>query len=105
MRTALPAALAPSIRTARSCLRLDEESFGSILTSIVRLLYPPPKTAAHIAALIGCTERNAELCIAGSQKWSGDAVAAIVSEVLARHAMRTVKVIARNGPSQRTLRI
>lgn len=105
MGRALPAALAPSIRTARSGLRLDEESFGSILTDIVRLLYPPPKTAAHIAALVGCTERNAELCLSGRQKWSGDAVAAIVSEVLARHSMRNVKVIARNGPSQRTLRV
>lgn len=96
MGRALPAAFAPSIRTARNNLPLAEGFFGSILTDIVRLLYPPPKTAAHVAALIGCTERNAELCLAGTQKWSGDAVAAIVSEVLARHAMRNVKVIARN---------
>ena len=89
MRTAT--ALAPTIETARSGLRQDEESFGSIFGDIARLLWPS-KTAAHVAAAIGCSERNAELCLAGTQKWSGDAVAAIVAEVLRRHAMRNFKI-------------
>ena len=87
-------ALAPAIKTVRSGLHQDEESFGPILADIARLLWPA-KTAAHIAAKVGCTERNAEFCLAGTQKWSGDAVAAIVAEVLKRHAMRNVKIKSR----------
>lgn len=94
MRTASSMALAPASRTARSELRSDEENFGPILADIARLLWPS-KTAAHIAAAIGCTERNAEFYLAETQKWSGDAVAAIVAEVLKRHAMRNVKIKSR----------
>lgn len=79
----------------RKPLRADEENFGSILTDIARMLYPPPKTAAQIAAAIGCTERNAELCLAGKQSWSGDAVAIFVSEICRRHRMRNLKVVRR----------
>lgn len=93
MRATSAVALIRATKTARSDLRLTEESFGSIFSDIARMLWPA-KTAAHAASAIGCSERNAELCLAGTQKWSGDAVAAIIAEVLKRHAMRNVKVVA-----------
>jgi hypothetical protein len=89
------AAFRRAIKTARSDLRDGEESFGSVLTDIAKMLYPPPKTAAQVAAAIGCTERNAELCLAGRQNWSGDAVAVLIAEILKRHGMRNARVIAR----------
>ena len=94
MRTASATASAVATRTTRTLVRQDEQLFGSILTQLAKLLWPT-KTAAHLAAKIGCGERAAEFYLAGGRDWSGDAVAAIVSEVLARHAMRNVKVIAR----------
>ena len=95
MRGLSQAASARSIQTARRVFSLGEESYGSVLTDIAIMLWPPPKTAAQVASAIGCGERNAELCLAGKQNWSGDAVAAIVAEILKRHGMRNAKVIAR----------
>ena len=86
-------AVRAATQTARRDLRDSEASFGTIFADIATLLYPPPKTAAHVAVLIGCTERNVEACLSGKQKWSGDAIAAITAEILRRHAMRNVKVI------------
>lgn len=74
--------------------RETEENFGSIMADVARLLWPKG-TAVEIAALIGCTVRNAELQLSGQQKWSGDALAAIVAEILKRHAMRNVKITKR----------
>lgn len=72
-------------------LRDGEENF---VAGIARFIWPKG-TAVEIAALIGCSVRNAELQLSGQQKWSGDAIAAIVSEILKRHSMRNVKVRAR----------
>jgi len=82
-------------KTARNDLRDGEEPFGSIFSDIAKMLYPPPKTAAQVAALVGCGERNIELCLSGKQNWSGDAIAAIVSEIMRRHHMRNFKVTKR----------
>ena len=95
MRGTSRTARAPSAQTIRSDLRLTEASFGSILTDIAELLYPPPNTAAKIAAELGCSVRNVELYLAGRQKWSGDAVAHFVSEICKRHAMRNVRITKR----------
>lgn len=81
--------------SVRSELRDTEESFGSILTDIAVMLYPPPNTAAKIAADLACSVRSAELCLAGTQKWSGDAVALFVAEIMRRHRMRNFKVLAK----------
>jgi hypothetical protein len=75
----------------------DEQLFGavgSVLSSIARTLWPS-KTAAHLAAATNCSVRAAEMYLAGDRDWSGDAIAAIVSEILKRHSMRNVKVRAR----------
>ena len=50
---------------------------------------------AKLAAIIKCAPRTVERYIEGSRDWSGDAIAAIVSEILKRHAMRNVRVTAR----------
>ena len=50
---------------------------------------------AHVATLVGCTERAAEFWLSGQRDWSGDAIAAIVSEILKRHSMRNVKITPR----------
>lgn len=94
MRGTLVKAVDSSIAIARSEFQGDEENFGSIIADIARLLWPA-KTAAHIAAAVGCSERNAEFWLSGKQKWSGDAIAAIVAEVLRRHSMRNVKIVRR----------
>ena len=67
-----------------------EESF--VLADVVELLYPAPNTAAQLAAEIGCTVRNVELYMSGKQKWSGDAVAFIVAEIMRRHGARNLKI-------------
>jgi hypothetical protein len=70
----------------------SEEQFA--LSNVARLLWPL-KTAAHIAAAAGCSERAAVFYLACERQWSGDAIAAIVAEILKRHSMRNVKVRAR----------
>ncbi len=70
-----------------------EESFA--LADVVRLLYPAPNTAAQLAAELDCTVRNIELCLSGKQKWSGDAVAFIVAEIMRRHGARNLKIKSR----------
>lgn len=81
-------------KISRREFRPTEESFASVIGDVARLLWPKG-TAAEVAALAGCTVRNAEMYLSGQQKWSGDALAAIVSEILKRHALRNVKVRAR----------
>jgi len=71
---------------------------GSVLTDIAKTLWPN-NTAPHLAAQIGrargkpCAVRSAERYLGGQREWSGDAIAAIVSEILRRHSMRNVKVV------------
>lgn len=96
MRTVSAAATARSAEIVRNNLRDTEESFGEdILTAIACKLWPKPNTAAQIATELGCSVRNVELYLSGKQKWSGDAVAVIVAEILRRHHMRNFKVTKR----------
>lgn len=94
MRTSSTNALARASESPRPTGRDTDQSVGDVLSNISRVLWPA-KTAAHVAAVSGCTERAAERYLAGDREWSGDAVAAIVAEVLRRHSMRNFKVIAR----------
>ena len=75
----------------------NEQSFGavgSVLSSIARMLWPH-KTAANLAAATNCSVRAAEMYLAGDRDWSGDAIAAVVSEILRRHAMRNIRITPR----------
>ena len=94
MRSSIAERAVTSLETARTSVRLPEQSFGSILGQVAKLLWPA-KTAAHIAAAAGCGERAAEMYLAGDREWSGAALACIVAEVLRRHAMRNVKIKSR----------
>ena len=87
-------ARAESTRIGRSFVGHDEQLFGSVLSEVATTLWPK-KTAAHIAAAANCSVRAAEFYLAGDRDWSGDAITAIVAEILKRHAMRNVKIVKR----------
>jgi len=91
MRSVSEAARVASPETTRTAVRSDEQLFGSILGDVARLLWPT-KTAAHVAALIGCSERAAEMYLAGDRDWSGDAMAVLIGEICKRHGMRNLKL-------------
>lgn len=91
MRAVSSAARAPSTESPRTEIHLPEQSFGSILGDVARLLWPS-KTAAHLAAAAGCGERAAEMYLASDRDWSGDAVAAIMAEILKRHSVRNLRI-------------
>jgi len=57
-----------------------EQSFTG---KLARLLWPH-KTAAHLAARAGCSERAAKFYLAGDREWSGPAISAVMSEILER---------------------
>jgi hypothetical protein len=84
---------APSTGTIRTSVE-SEPAAEQVFAALARLLWPT-KTAAHLGAAAGCSERAAEFYLAGDRDWSGDAVTAIVSEVLKRHSMRNVRVTKR----------
>jgi hypothetical protein len=70
----------------------SEEQF--VISNVARMLWPH-KTAANIAAAAGCSERAAIYYLAGEREWSGNALAAIVAEILRRRKIRNVKVRSR----------
>lgn len=78
----------------RPVVRQDEQLFGDVLSEIATTLWPD-NTAANIAASADCSVRAAEYYLGGQRDWSGDAIAAIVSEILKRHKMRNVRVAKR----------
>ncbi len=88
------AAVVRAIETVRPSGRLTDQMVGDVLSDIARTLWPT-KTAEHVAVCAGCTVRAAERYLGGDREWSGDALAAIVAEILKRHGMRNARVIAR----------
>jgi len=77
-----------------------DQSVADVLEDIAKTLWPK-HTAANLAARIILPNgkhpdtRTVERYFEGSREWSGDAIAAIVSEILKRHQMRNVRVTAR----------
>lgn len=67
---------------------------SDVLSDIARTLWPH-KTAEHVAVCCGCTVRAAARYLSGDREWSGDALAGLMAEILKRHAMRNVRVIAK----------
>ncbi len=94
MGTVSAEARAESSPIERTIVSDDEQMFGSVLSDVARMLWPQ-KTAANIAAVANCSVRAAEFYLAGDRDWSGDALTAIVAEILKRHAMRNVKIVKR----------
>ena len=91
MRQLSEARAAHSTETSRPIDREADQLAGSVLSEIASTLWPT-NTAANIAALCGCSVRAAERYLGGQRAWSGDAVAAIVAEILRRHGTRNVRV-------------
>lgn len=75
--------------------RDTDQLVGSVLADIAYTLWPEG-TAPSLAAAVKCEVRTAERYLGGQREWSGDAIAAVVSEILKRHAMRNVRVKARS---------
>lgn len=94
MGQSVPVPLVRAIKSSREVFRDTETSFGSVFSDIARVLWPE-LTAPNVAAACGCSVRMAEMYLAGSSAWSGDAIAAIVAEIMRRHGMRNVKVLPR----------
>lgn len=79
--------------TSRQDRRDTDTSVGDVLSDIAKDVLWPENTAPCLAALCGCSVRMAERYLGGHCDWSGDAIAAVVSEILRRHHMRNVKVV------------
>jgi len=94
MRAVSSVALAPSIESDRPSGRGTDQMVGNVLADIARTLWPK-NTAPNLAAEIDCEVRSVERYLEGSRDWSGDAVAAIVAEILHRHSVRNLRVTAR----------
>ncbi len=76
--------------------RAADTSVGDdVLSNIAKHILWPENTAPALAAVCGCSTRMAERYLGGHCEWSGDAIAAIVAEILKRRGMRNVKVVSR----------
>ena len=75
--------------------RPTDTSVGDVLSDICKRILWTENTAAYVAEAAKCSVRQAERFLGGHCEWSGDAVAAIISEILVRRRMRNVKVSAR----------
>jgi hypothetical protein len=91
MHGTLRAEVAGAIKIDRTPVQFAngaEQMFARpMLADIAKLLWPDD-TAAHLASAIGSTTRAVEFYFAGDRKFSGDAVAAIIAEIMRRHLER-----------------
>lgn len=94
MRASSPAFRNRNIEITRTAVQEDEQLFGDVLKEIAEKLWPE-NTAASLAAEAGCSERAVEYYFSGGRDWSGDAITALVAEILKRHKMRNVKIVKR----------
>lgn len=83
------------IESDRQVWRETDRCVGDVLSDIAKRSLWPENTAPNLAAACGCSVRMAERYLGGHCDWSGDAIAAIVAEILKRHAMRNVKIVKR----------
>lgn len=81
-------------KTIRHDRRSTDTSVGDVLSDIAKLVLWPENTAPFLASAAGCSVRQAERYLAG-REWSGDAVAAVMQEILVRKGMRNVRVTSR----------
>lgn len=95
MRSVSAAAREAAIENDRQESRETDTSVGDVLADIAKQVLWPENTAPSLATACGCSVRQAERFLGGHCEWSGDAVAAIMSEILLRKGMRNVKVAPR----------
>lgn len=91
MGTVSGTARAPGSGNVRPTVQDTDQLVGSVLADIAYTLWPEG-TAPCLAAAAKCEVRTAERYLGGQRDWSGDAITAIVAEILKRHAMRNVLV-------------
>lgn len=94
MRAMSPTAGQRSTETVRPDGRATDQTVENVLADIAYTLWPK-NTAPNLATAADCEVRSAERYLEGSRAWSGDAIAAIVAEIMRRHHMRNFKVIAK----------
>jgi hypothetical protein len=92
MASVLPERANGAFESGRQLRRETDTSVGDVLTDIAKRILWPENTAAHIAVAARCSVRQAERCLGGHCEWSGDAVAAIIGEIVKRRGMRNVKI-------------
>ena len=83
-----------TIKNGCPIVQPTDQMVSDVLSDVARTIWAS-KTAENLAACIGCSVRGAARYLSGEREWSGDALAAIVAEILRRHAMRNVKGVAR----------
>lgn len=94
MRGVSGAVVAQATEIVRPDGRVTDQMVGDVLADVAYALWPE-NTAPNLAKEAGCTVRAAERYLGGQRDWSGDAIAAIVAEIMRRHAMRNFKVVGR----------
>lgn len=80
--------------SARPDGRVTDQMVENVLADIAKTLWPK-NTAPNLAVVADCEVRSAERYLEGSRAWSGDAIAAIVAEIMRRHHMRNLKITKR----------
>jgi len=95
MRALSVSSASGTIETGRHGWRPTDRVVGDVLTEIAKRILWTENTAPCLAAACGCSVRQAERILGGHCEWSGDATAAIISEILERKKMRNVRVTAR----------
>lgn len=94
MRSVSGAIVSRSNESVRPDGRVTDQMVGNVLADIAYALWPK-NTAPNLAAAADCEVRSAERYLEGSRAWSGDAIAAIVAEIMRRHSMRNIKIVKR----------
>lgn len=84
-----------TIETDRHESRTTDIYVGDVLSEIAKRVLWTENTAPCLAAAANCSVRQAERILGGHCEWSGDATAAVISEILKRRGMRNVRVTAR----------
>lgn len=69
-----------STKSRSTLVRPHERLFGGKFGRVARAIWPS-KTAAHLAAAVGVTERAAEYWIAGQREPSAAALVALINEI------------------------
>lgn len=94
MRAMSPTAGRRSVEIDRPIEPATDQMVENVLADIAKTLWPK-NTAPALAVEIGCEVRSVERYLEGTRAWSGDAIAAIVAEIMRRHHMRNFKVTIR----------
>lgn len=95
MRAISAGEAAQAIESVRPDGRATDQTVENVLADIAKTLWPK-NTAPNLAHHAACEVRSAERYLEGSRAWSGDAIAAIVAEIMRRHHMRNFKVVKRS---------